>query len=115
MPGADIESTEFEQIRMACLPEVILAYISALNFDGHALSRDVLLKSLNLAGIIAAEDSDLAGCFVAAGRMCELVDSMAITSVNILHAEEKGAKSGKKGKKSSGENSAIWTVKASPV
>ena len=84
-----------------------------MNFDGHALSRDVLLKSLNLAAIIAAEDSDLVGCFVAAGRMSELVDSLAITSVNILHAEEKGAKAGKKGKKTSGENPAIWTIKAS--
>lgn len=98
---------------MACLPEIILAYISALNFDGHSLSRDVLLKSLNLAATITAEDSDLVGCFIAAGCMSELVDSLAITSVNILHAEEKGAKGGKKGKKTSKENLAIWTVKTS--
>lgn len=72
----------------------------------------MLLKGLNLAATIAAEESNLIGCFVAARRMAELVDSLAITSVNILHAEEKGAKAGKKGKKSSGENPAIWTIKA---
>ena len=108
--GTDAEATEFEEIRIACLPEIILAYNSALNFDGHALSREVLLKCLDLAATVAADGSDLADCFMAARRMSELVDSMAITSKNILHAEEKGAKAGKRGKKSSGKNLAIWSI-----
>ena len=92
------------------MPEIILAYNSALHFDGHALSRELLLKCLDLAATIAAKGSDLTECFVAAGRVSELVDSMAITSKSILHAEEKGAKAGKRGKKSSGKNPAIWSI-----
>ena len=67
---------------------------------------------MDLAAIIAAEDSDLASCFTAANRMPELVDSFAVSSKNIIRAEESGGGKGKK--KPDGERLDIWTVKWAP-
>ena len=106
---ADQEAIEFEQVRVACLPEIVLAYNTILNVSAHTLSRDLLLRSMDLAAAIAAEDSDLAPCFTAANRMPELVDSFASSSKNIIRAEEKGM--GKSRKKPDGERLDIWTIK----
>lgn len=84
----DSEAKEFEQIRVQCLPEVVLAYISILNFSGHVLSREILVKTMDLAEIVAAQGSDLGACFMASGRMPELMDSLALSSRNMIRAEE---------------------------
>ena len=107
----DIEATEFQEIRLACLPELILAYLSALNLVGYALTRKYLAKALDLAGVIAKNGSDIIETFVAARRMSELVNMLTATSKHMLHAEEvKPLSSGKRGM----ENAAIWTVRALP-
>ncbi|KAL8692435.1 MAG: hypothetical protein Q9218_002535 [Villophora microphyllina] len=54
------------------------------------LNREYLLKALDVGAVIAAKDSDLASCFVATGRMPELMDALAITSTNMLVAEDFG-------------------------
>ncbi|MCJ1479588.1 Nucleoporin nup84 [Lambiella insularis] len=110
-PRDDDEARDIQAIKVGYLPEVILAYNSVLNFGGHALSRDILLKCMDLAATVAAKDSELAEIFVAAGRMSELVESMAIASKSILRAEEIGQQSGKKGKRVNGETMDIWSVK----
>ena len=93
---------------------MILAYNSVLNYGGHALSREILLQCMDLATIIAAENSDLADIFIKAGRMSELVNSMAIASKSILRAEEIGGKSTRKGRKIQGSSMDIWNVRARP-
>ena len=65
---------------------------------------------MDLAATVAAQ-KDLCDCFVAAGRMSELVDSMAIASKSILRAEEVGRRSSKKAKKLNGQTMEIWTLK----
>lgn len=80
----------FEQIREACLPEVLLAYTAMMNFSAQYLSRSYLLKSMELGAMIAAPESDLAGCFVSSKRIPEMVDALAVTSMNMLAAEEYG-------------------------
>ena len=75
------------------------------------ISREILLQCMNLAATVAAESSDLADIFVRAGRMSELVDSMAIVSKSILVAEEQGQKSERKRKKMNGASMDIWSVK----
>ena len=92
---------------MAYLPEVTLMYNSVLHYGGHNLSRENLLKCLDLAAIIAKEGSDLAECFIAAGRMSELVDSMAVVSKSVLSAQEQASKPSK-GKKLEGRTLSIW-------
>lgn len=108
----DAEAEDFRNIRMAYLPEVVLAYLAVLDFSSRCLSRDLLLKGMDLAALIAAEDSDLATCFMEAGRMNELVDSFACMSKAMIQAEERGAKNVKGKKKRNGETLGIWTVRA---
>ncbi len=88
----------------------MLAYNTVLNFSAHTLSRDLLLRSMDLAATIAAEESELASCFTAADRMPELVDSFALSSMNVIRAEE----SGKSKMKPNGERLGIWTAKNPP-
>ena len=94
------------------MPEVILAYLAVLNFSSRYLSRDLLLKSMDLAAAIAEEGSELAACFEAADRMPELVDCFAFLSKSIIQAEARGAKSSKGKKKRDGETLDLWTVRA---
>lgn len=111
----DEEAAEFKQIRIACLPEIVLAYNTVLNYSAFTISRDILLKSMDLAALIAAEDSDIASCFVAAGRMPELVNSLALSSRNMIQAEEKGHRGGKSKKRLDGEAPDLWVARPLPV
>lgn len=108
---SDKEAEEFEQIRIACIPEVILAYNTVLNYSGFRISRDILLRCMDLASLVAAEDSDLTASFMAAGRMPELVESFALSSRNMIQAEERGSRSGKSRKKPNGERLDLWIIK----
>ncbi|KAI9879403.1 MAG: Nucleoporin nup84 [Pleopsidium flavum] len=113
-PMADKDAPELAEIRIAYLPEIVLAYNSVLHFAGHAISREMLLQSMELAATVAAKGSDVAACFVSAGRMFELVDAFAITSKAILKANEQGSKANKGRKKTAhGETLDLWTVKGS--
>ena len=109
---SDKEAEEFEQIRIACIPEVILAYNTVLNYSGFRISRDILLRCMDLASVVAAEDSDLTASFMAAGRMPELVESFALSSRNMIQAEERGSRSGKSRKKPNGERLDLWIIKS---
>lgn len=111
MMKSDTDEEDFRQIRVACLPEVLLAYNMVLNFSSYYLSRDLLLKSMDLAALVAAEDSGLAECFIAAERMPELVDSFAVLSKTIIRADDRGAKAGKSKKKRNGKTLDLWTVR----
>ena len=107
----DTEADEFKQIRIACIPEVILAYNTVLNFSGFSISRDILLRCMDLASLVAAEDSDLTASFMAAGRMPELVESFALSSRNMIQAEEVGFRAGKSRRRPNGERLDLWVIK----
>lgn len=106
------EATQFEAIRRACLPEVVLAYVEVLNVSARFISRDLLLKNMDLAATVATEDSDLAACFMEAGRMAELVTSFAFSSQGIIRAEEQGGKGARSRRKHDGRSLEIWNTKA---
>lgn len=109
----DAEAEDFKRIRLACLPELILAYITVLDYGSRWLSRDLLLKGMELAALVAAEDSDLGACFMDAGRMSEFVESLASLSMTMIQAEDRGAKNVKgKKKKKNGETLSLWTIRA---
>ncbi|KAI9732472.1 MAG: Nucleoporin nup84 [Claussenomyces sp. TS43310] len=107
------DEPQFQLIREAYLPEVILAFDNILHLSGAILSRDNLLESINLSTIIAAEDSDLADMFVKKGRMEELVQTFAEDSTALLEATGPGR--GKKGTskklKELGWTRDIWDIK----
>jgi nuclear pore complex protein Nup107 len=94
------------------VPEIVLAYNTVLDFSSHYLSRDLLLKSMDMAALVANDESDLAASFVGADRMPELVDSFAFLSKTIIQADDRGPKGGKSKKKRNGESLDIWTVRA---
>jgi nuclear pore complex protein Nup107 len=115
-PESDDERADLDMIRQTYLPDIVLGYISVLYFSGHRISRDILLKIMNLAIDVASEDSNVGACFLSAGRMAELVDVLAVGSVGVLRAEEAMVKKrGGKVKKSKpgprGENLDIWNMK----
>lgn len=93
------------------MPEVVLAYAEVLNVSARSSSRDYYLKSMDLAAMIAAEGSDLADCFMAAGRMAELVTTFAYASRGVIAADEKGSKVGKSRRKLDGRSLDIWSPK----
>ena len=104
---ADAEATEFKEIRLACLPEIILAYNSILNFSSHFAGREILKTSMDLAALIAEEGSDLAGPLIEAGRMPELMDSFAVVAKSMIVAEAK--RPGEKNK--DGKTLGLWSAK----
>lgn len=117
----EAESKTFHQIRLIYLPEIILAYNTILNFSSRYLTRSLFLKSMNLAASIAAaaDSSEVARCFIEAGRMPELVKSFAWTSKNMILADSTGRSSrssggGGGGQNRSGEGLGLWTVRAEP-
>ena len=93
------------------MPEIVLAYAEVLNVSAFSLSRDYCLKSMDLAAMIAAEGSDVADCFMAAGRMTELVTTLAYASRNMIKAGEKGTKVAKSRRKMDGKSIDIWSPK----
>ena len=99
-------------MRVACLPEIVLAYNTVLDTSSRFLSRDLLLRGMDLAAVIAAENSDLGSCFMAAGRMPELVDSFAYLSKTMIQADDMGLKCAKSKKKKNGETLSLWSVRA---
>ena len=111
--GTDVEVGEFKEIRVAYLPELVLAYHTVMDYGSRVISRDLLFKAMDLAPVIAAEDSALGACFMAADRMAELVDSFAFLSKTMIVAEDRGGKGGKSKKRRGGEKLDLWTVRAS--
>ncbi|KAL8651950.1 MAG: hypothetical protein Q9210_002968 [Variospora velana] len=107
-PRNDEEVLELEEIRKACLPEVLLAYLVVLNSSAQYVSREYLLRSLEVGATVASRDSDLGPCFVLAGRMPEFVDALAFTSTTIILANEHGG-----GKKRTPTRLGIWSTKGS--
>ena len=101
------EAEEFKQLRLACLPELILAYNSILNFSSHFAGRQILKTSMDLAVFIAEEDSNLAACLVETGRMPELMDSFAVVAKSMIVAEAK--RPGEKNK--DGKTLDLWSAK----
>ena len=104
----DKHQSRLEGIRGAYLPELILAYNSALQSAGHLISRDYFIVSLELGSAIASNDG-IVRCFSEARRMRELVDCLALTSkamVKVNETKNNSSKKRGKGPKTTG----IWDI-----
>lgn len=108
-PSDNAESIPLRNIRNHYLPECILAYNSVLYFSGHVVTRNCLVECMNLAQIVATNDS-LTGAFVLSSRMQELVTAFALSSEALLRANERGPKKGKRD-----DPIEIWQVKPHDV
>jgi nuclear pore complex protein Nup107 len=105
---------EFRQLRESYLPETILAYINTLQNAGMVLSRDLLLESMDLSALIAAEGSDVLELFVKTGKMQELVEAFALAGKTLLILTSNKPSGGSKSKRlrSKGWTSELWSVKS---
>ena len=109
--STDDEATQFQAIRNAYLPEVMLAFINVLSASARFVTRELLLKCLDLAVLVAEEGSEVGECFVEAGKMPELVTAFAFTSQAIIRADEAGRRKAKGRRKLDGKSLEIWSTK----
>lgn len=116
VPRTEQDVSDFAAIRHAYVPEIIVAYNSALHSAAHCLTRNYLVQALELSAVIAAEENaELADCFVKTGRMGELVTAFALDSKTLLVLNERRVKEAKKSKreekkKKGGSTLDIWDV-----
>ncbi|KAK5130207.1 hypothetical protein LTR08_002292 [Meristemomyces frigidus] len=106
-PVDEREAVDMEHIRRTIMPEIIIAYNTALYTAGPTISRESYIHSMDLSVAIADKTSGLAECFVAAGRMRELVSSFAQTSklMLVMKANGRQRKANKEGK-----DLGIWEI-----
>lgn len=109
---------EFTQLRAAYLPDVVIAYVAALQYAGSQLTRENLLEAMDLAATIAERGSDIAALFMSTGRMTELVEAFASCSKALVAEPDKEKKkTGKAGQTSAkkmremGWSKELWSVK----
>lgn len=119
-PIDEDEAKDLEQIRVAYLPEIIIAYVAMLHSAGRILSRDGFLDAMDLSTVIAngkaenegggAESNGLTECFVEAGRMRELMEVFAEVSKTMLIVKSKGRpwKMNKRDRR--GRNLGMWEL-----
>jgi nuclear pore complex protein Nup107 len=107
----DDEAADLVEIRNWYLPEIVLAYNTVLCAGAHMISRDHLLRSMELANDVANDQTGLAECFIEAGRMRELVLAFAQSSETMLKLNEMNQNKRER-KNKAGKNLDIWEIKA---
>lgn len=107
----DAETESLQRLRYAYLPSLLLAQISALQCAGSLISREYLLKCLDLS-ITVANSPGMMECLVGTKRAPEVVDAFACVSrALLLQNERSGGKAAKATKASrSGWTTTIWNV-----
>lgn len=109
-PIDEEEAADLLQIRNTYLPEVIIAYNTALYTAGPTISRESYIESMDLSVAVASESSGLTECFVQAGRMRELVSSFAQTSKMMLIMKASGGPRKTAKKEKAGKELGIWEI-----
>lgn len=114
-PFDEPEARVLHQIRTHYLPECILAYNQVLYFAGHAISRSWLVECMELAQLVATNET-LTTAFVEAKRMRELMDAMAWSAQGMVEANElgkknKGSRTSNKGERDREDQLGLWNVK----
>ncbi|KAI5287231.1 Nucleoporin nup84 [Ascosphaera aggregata] len=99
------EKIELAFIRTTYLSEVVLQYHHALYTAGQAFTPEALNECLSLSTIISGTPSVIEA-FAAAGRMSELADALAISSLALLEYSSK--ESGQRKRLPHGGTIDIW-------
>lgn len=103
----ETQRSYLDRIRVMYLPEVIIAYNTALYTAGPTISRDSYIESMDLSVAIADESNGLTECFTKAGRMRELVDGFGQASKMMLVMKANGRP--RKPNKS-GKDLGLWEI-----
>lgn len=107
----DDEAADLVKIRNWFLPEIVLAYNAVLCAAAHMITRDHMLRSMELSTDVADAKTGLAECFLDGSRMRELVISLARASKIMLKLNEMN-KGKREKKQKGGKNFAIWEISA---
>lgn len=102
----DAEAKELAFIRSTYLPEIILAYHTALYYAGHILGREILAQCMTLATVVSSS-ATITESFMASGRMRELVDALTLSSFAMMGT---GASKLKRKLPNGGTND-IWKIR----
>jgi hypothetical protein len=87
-------------IKLAYLPSILLAYNGALTFASTIVGPEVLLKSLELANLLADEtNADLANVVVEAEKMEDLVGGLALSQKRLVRMMQDNATAEKRARK----------------
>jgi nuclear pore complex protein Nup107 len=106
----DSSDDTFTSIRDLYLPEAIIAYNTVLHSAGYLITRDSLLKSMDLSVAVAKEENRLTGPLVRAGRMRELVKSFALSAKAMLILKGLGHKPWRTKRDREGKDPGIWEI-----
>ena len=113
-PLDDAEANVLRRIRIHYLPEVFLAYNDVLFFAGHAISRSFLVECMELAQLVATNET-LTNAFVEGKRMREFMDAMAWSAQGMVEASQlgrnKAQRSANKGEREREAHLGLWDVK----
>ncbi len=104
------DQKQLDLLRNTYLPEVLIAYATALYTAGPTISRESYIESMDLSVAIAAEDNGLTDAFTSAKRMRELVNIFAQTSKMMLVMKGINKKVRKADKK--GKDLGVWEIGA---
>lgn len=111
-PYDEAEAKDLALIREVYLTDAIIAYNTTLYSAAAMITRDHLLASMDLATIVAGDESQLTQTFARSGRLQELVTSFAYSSRQILIMKQQGRAWRPTHEKRTGKTAAIWDVGA---
>lgn len=106
MYHSDAEAKELAFIRSTYLPEIILAYHTALYYAGHILGREILAQCMTLATVVSSS-AIITESFMASGRMGELVDALTLSSFAMMGTGQSKLKR----KLPNGGTNDIWRIR----
>ncbi|KAK8161761.1 nuclear pore protein 84/107 [Phyllosticta citrichinensis] len=107
----DMERETLALISRAYIPEVILAYNSVLHSAAHMVGRDNITRCMDLATAIAAPGNEsLSSTFVETGRMRELVEAFAQSSLAMIRLTEQSGKETSKKRSREGQTMRLWEI-----
>ena len=108
----ELEPTDdtFTSLRDLYLPEALIAYNTVLHCAGYLITRDSLLKSMDLSVAVAKEENKLTGPLLRAGRMRELVKSFAFSAKSTLVLKGRGHKPWRTKRDREGKDPGIWEI-----
>lgn len=106
----EADDDTFTSLRDLYLPEALIAYNTVLHSAGYLITRDSLLKSMDLSVAIAKEENKLTAPLIRAGRMRELVKSFALSAKAMLVLKGLGHKPWRTKRDREGKDPGIWEI-----
>jgi hypothetical protein len=83
------DALDLHHISLAYLPAILLAYTGALTFASTITGPEILLKTLDLANLLAnPSNAHLVDIVVEAGRMVDLVEGLTKAQVRLLRMRQ---------------------------